>query len=224
MLKTARTSPDIDKYLAYVFTNSQPPSAVNMDTAHYFQARAAAAIMLKNDVKTAYKTMPDTTKDYIKSTILAGLQDSTSQMRGYAGNVITEIVRQGGIMGWPQVLSDLVGMVSNTGSNVSNQAQEGGMSALLKICEDNRKALDKQYQGQRPLSFLFPKLLELTTSSLARVRADALASMNIFIPERPQAVTSNLDALLQQLFSLASDPSDEVRKSYLIWKGWSSIW
>jgi transportin-1 len=212
MLKTARTSPDIDKYLAYVFTNSQPPSAVNMDTAHYFQARAAAAIMLKNDVKTAYKTMPDTTKDYIKSTILAGLQDSTSQMRGYAGNVITEIVRQGGIMGWPQVLSDLVGMVSNTGSNVSNQAQEGGMSALLKICEDNRKALDKQYQGQRPLSFLFPKLLELTTSSLARVRADALASMNIFIPERPQAVTSNLDALLQQLFSLASDPSDEVRK------------
>jgi transportin-1 len=212
MLKTARTSPDIDKYLAYVFTNSQPPSAVNMDTAHYFQARAAAAIMLKNDVKTAYKTMPDTTKDYIKSTILVGLQDSTSQMRGYAGNVITEIVRQGGIMGWPQVLSDLVGMVSNTGSNVTNQAQEGGMSALLKICEDNRKALDKQYQGQRPLSFLFPKLLELTTSSLARVRADALASMNIFIPERPQAVTSNLDALLQQLFSLASDPSDEVRK------------
>jgi transportin-1 len=212
MLKTARTSPDIDKYLAYVFTNSQPPSAVNMDTTHYFQARAAAAIMLKNDVKTAYKTMPDTTKEYIKSTILLGLQDSASQMRGYAGNVITEIVRQGGIMGWPQVLSDLVGMVSNSSNNVSNQAQEGSMNALLKICEDNRKALDRQYQGQRPLGFLFPKLLELTTSSLARVRADALASMNVFIPERPEAVTSNLDALLQQLFSLASDPSDEVRK------------
>lgn len=183
-----------------------------MDTTHYFQARAAAAIMLKNDVKTGYKTMPDTTKDYIKSTIILGLQDSTSQMRGYAGNVMTEIVRQGGIMGWPQVLSELITMVSNTSGNVSAQAQEGGMSALLKICEDNRKALDKQYQGQRPLGFLFPKLLELTTSPQARVRADALASMNVFIPEKPQAVTANLDTLLQQLFSLASDPSDEVRK------------
>jgi transportin-1 len=212
MLKTARSSPDIDKYLAYVFTNSQPPPAVNLDPNHYFQARAAAAIMLKNDVKTSYKTMPDTTKAYIKSTILLGLQDSTSQMRGYAGNVITEIVRQGSIMGWPQVLSDLIDMVSNTSGNVAEQAQEGSMGALLKICEDNRKALDRQYQGQRPLAFLFPKLLEITSSPLPRVRADALASMNIFIPEKPQAVMSNLDELLQQLFRLASDPSDEVRK------------
>jgi transportin-1 len=54
--------------------------------------------------------------------------------------------------------------------------------------------------------------LELTTSPQAKVRADALASVNIFIPEKPQAVTENLDALLQQLFNLASDPSDEVRK------------
>jgi transportin-1 len=212
MLKTARTSPDIDKYLAYVFTNSQPPPVTNMDATHYAPARAAAAIMLKNDVKNSYKTMPDTTKDYIKSTIILGLQDASAQMRGYAGNVITEIVRQGGIMGWPQVLSELISMVSNSSGNVSTQAQEGGMGALLKICEDNRKALDRQYQGQRPLSFLFPKLLELTTSPVARVRADALASLNIFIPEKPQAVTSNLDALLQQLFNLASDSSDEVRK------------
>jgi transportin-1 len=212
MLKTARASPDIDKYLAYVFTNSQPPPVVNMDASHYAQARAAAAIMLKNDVKTSYKTMPDTTKEYIKATIILGLQDPANQMRGYAGNVITEIVRQGGIMGWPQVLSDLISMVSNASGNVSTQAQEGGMGALLKICEDNRRALDKQYQGQRPLGFLFPKLLELTSSPVARVRADALASLNIFIPEKPQAVIASIDELLQQLFNLASDSSDDVRK------------
>jgi transportin-1 len=212
MLKTAKSSPDIDKYLAFVFTSSQPPPAVNMDASHYFQARAAAAIMLKNDVKTSYKAMPESTKDYIRTTILLGLQDPTSQMRGYAGNVITEIVRQGNIMGWPQVLSDLVAMVSNASGNVSAQAQEGGMGALLKICEDNRKALDRQYQGQRPLGFLFPQLLELTKSPQPRVRADALASLNIFIPEKPEAVVANLDSLLQQLFQLSSDSSDEVRK------------
>jgi transportin-1 len=212
MLKTARSSPGIDKYLAYVFTSPQPPSGVELNPSQYGQARAAAAIMLKNDVKTAYKTMPDSTKEYIKSTIILGLQDATQSMRGYAGNVMTEIVRQGGILGWSQILSDLISMVGNTGGNVSSEAQEGGMSALMKICEDNRKALDRQYQGQKPLSFLFPKLLELTTSPLPKVRADALATMNVFIPEKPQAVADNLDALLQQLFTLASDSSDEVRK------------
>jgi hypothetical protein len=212
MLKSATTSPDIDKYLAYVFSSSQPPPAVNMDAAHYFQARAAAAVMLKNDVKTAYKAMPDSTKEYIKSVILVGLQDSTSQMRGYAGNVITEIVRQGGILAWPQILSDLINMVTNADGNASPQAQEGSMGAILKICEDNRKALDRQYQGQKPLNFVFPKLLELTTSPLPRVRVDALASINVFVQDKTQVVISNIDTLLLQLFQLAHDPSEDVRK------------
>src|SRR5262249_2207229 len=157
-------------------------------------------IMLKNDIRASYKSTPDSSKAYIRSVILVGLQDSNTQIRGYAGNVITEMVRQGGIMGWPQVLSDLISLVSNADGNTSTQAQEGGMSALLKICEDSKRALDKEYQGQRPLQFLFPKLLEFTTSPLPKVRADALAAINIFIPDKPQAVQSNMDALLQHLF------------------------
>lgn len=212
MLRQAKTSPDIDKYLAYVFKTTQPPQAVNMDATHYFQARAAAAIMLKNDVRTSYKSMPDSSKEYIRSTILDSLQDPQIQMRNYAGNVITEIVRQGGIMAWPKVLADLVSLVSNSSGNVSPQAQEGAMSALLKICEDSKRALDKEYGGERPLSFLFPKLLEFTTSPLDKVRGDALAAINVFIADKPEAVVANLDTLMQQLFQLASDESDEVRK------------
>ena len=212
MLKQAKTSPDIDKYLAFVFSNNQPPQAVQMDSTNYFQARAAAAVMLKNDIRTSYKAISDTSKDYIRSIILVGLQDSNAQMRGYAGNVITEVVRQGGIMGWPQVLSELISLVSNASGDLAPQAQEGGMSALLKICEDNKRALDKEYQGQRPLNFIFPKLLEFTTSPLPKVRADALAAINLFIPDKPPAVVSHLDALMQHLFQLASDSSDDVRK------------
>jgi transportin-1 len=212
MLKSAKTSPDIDKYLVYVFSSSQPPPVVNMDPASYSLARAAAATMLKNDVKSTYKTMPETSKLYIRSIILVGLQDPSSQMRGYAGNVITEIVRQGGLMAWPQVLSDLVAMISNSAGNVTPAAQEGAMGALLKICEDNRKALDREYQGQRPLTFLFPKLLEFTTSALPKVRSDALSAINLFIPDKLSTVVANMDALLGQLFQLAADPSDEVRK------------
>jgi hypothetical protein len=212
LLNQAKTSPDIDKYLAYVFSNSQPPPSVNMDSTNYLQARAAAAVMLKNDVRTSYKQLPDSSKSYIRSTVIVGLQDSNAQMRNYAGNVITEVVRQGGIMGWPQVLSDLIGLVSNEGGNVSSQAQEGAMGALLKICEDSKRALDREYQGQRPLTFIFPKLLEFTTSPLPKVRSDALAAINLFIPDKPQAVVSNLDVLMQQLFQLAGDTSEDVRK------------
>ncbi|KAF2874044.1 transportin-2 [Massariosphaeria phaeospora] len=212
MLKSAKQSPDIDKYLAFVFSSSQPPPIVNMDANSYFQARAAAAVMLKNDIKISYKTIPDSSKSYIQSTILQGLQDPTPQMRGYAGNVITEVVRQGGLMGWPQILSELINIISNTTGNASAEAQEGSMGALLKICEDNKKALDKEYQGQRPLGFMFPKLLEFTGSPLPKVRAEALASINVFVPDKPQAVLTNLELLLQHLFRLAADPSDEVRK------------
>lgn len=212
MLKSAKSSPDIDKYLAYVFVKSQPPPAFNIDPQGYDLARAAAATMLKNDIKLTYKSMPEDSRSYIRSVILLGLQDPNSQMRGFAGNVITEIVRQGGIMGWPQVLSELTAMTSNADGNITQETQQGSMSALLKICEDNRKALDREYQGQRPLSFLFPKLLEFTTSQLPKVRSDAVATINIFIPDKSQAVASSIDSLLGQLFKLASDPSDEVRK------------
>ncbi|KAK7187949.1 hypothetical protein DPSP01_003162 [Paraphaeosphaeria sporulosa] len=213
LLKQAKASPDIDKYLAYVFSNGQPPPAVNMDAPGYFKARAAAAVMLKNDIKSGYKSMPEDSKSYIKSIILMGLQDPNSQMRSYAGNVITEIVRSGGLLGWSQVLSDLVAMIANATGNVPQQAQEGGMGALLKICEDNKKALNHEHDGgQRALTFVFPKLLEFTTSPLPKVRADALSAANVFIPDKPPAVQDNMDTLLQQLFSLSSDPSNEVRK------------
>jgi len=101
--------------------------------------------MLKNSVKTSYKAIPDASKTYIRSVIPAGLQDPNIQIRNYAGNVITELVRQGGILAWPSLLPDLITLVENKSGNVPPQAQEGAMSALQKICEDNKGALDRDY-------------------------------------------------------------------------------
>ena len=212
MLKHAKDSPDFMNYLAYLFSSAQPPQSVDLTPDNYHVARSAAAIMLKNSIKTSYKTVPDASKNYIRSVILSGLQDPNVQIRNYAGNVVTELFKQGGIMGWPQLLPSLLELVENKDSNVPDQTQEGAMSALFKICEDNKRALDREYQGQRPLQFLFPKFLEFTRSPMSKVRATALASIDVFLPEKSATVLESIDALLLHLFDLASDSSTEVRK------------
>ncbi|KAK5167910.1 hypothetical protein LTR04_006969 [Oleoguttula sp. CCFEE 6159] len=210
MLKQAKASPDINNYLAYLFSNPSSIADLGLDGTH--AARCAAAIMLKNNIKISYKTIPDMSKSYIRSTVLLGLQDPNPQIRNFAGNVITEVVRQGGIMGWPQILVELTSLVANEGGTVSPETQEGAMGALLKICEDNKRALDKEYQGQRPLTFLIPNILQFTSSQSAKIRANALACLNVFIPEKSKALLANIDSILLQLFQLSADPSNDVRK------------
>ncbi|KAF1986793.1 transportin-2 [Aulographum hederae CBS 113979] len=212
MLKNAKSSPDFTNYLAYLFCGDQAAALVNMPIEGYHAARSAAAIMLKNDIKTSYRTMPEANKTYVRSIIVQGLQDPATQIRSYTGNVITELVKQGGIMGWPQILSELISLVENKSGSIPSQTQEGAMGALGKICEDNKRQLDRDYHNERPLNFIFPKLLEFTTSPLPKVRASALSSINIFLPEKPQAVMLNLNSLLQQLFKLAGDDSNDVKK------------
>lgn len=210
-LKQAKANPDINNYLAYLCTHSTPPPG--LDATGYHAARSAAAVMLKNNVKATYKSLSEPNKTYLRSTILLGLQDQNTQIRSYAGNVITEMVRQGGILGWPQVLSELIALVDNTSANVSSEAQDGAMGALLKICEDNKNALNKVYEGQRPLDFLIPKLLDFTLSENHRVRAKALGTLCSFITEPlPQAMEQNAEKMMMQLFQLANDQNEDVRR------------
>lgn len=168
--------------------------------------------MLKNDIRTSYSSISDSVKEYVRSLILLGLDDPSKQIRSYAGNVITEIVRQGGIMGWPTVLNSLMSIAGNESQTASATSQEGAMSALLKICEDNPEAMESEYEGQRPLEYILPKLLEFTTSQNAKIRALSLGIIDIFIPEKSQPVMIMLDTILMQLFHLTNDASEDVRK------------
>jgi transportin-1 len=212
MLAQAKSSPDINNYLTYLFSSSQVPSSLSYTTEEYHSVRSAAAVMLKNNIKTGYKTIPESSLTLIRSSVPLGLQDKNSQIRSYAGNVITEIVTRGGILGWPQLLPELIALVGNTSGSVAQETQEGAMAALAKVCEDNKKLLDKDYQGQRPLNVLIPKLIEFTTSPIAKVRSLALTSLNVFIPQKPQALLVNLDLLLNHLFQLAGDVEPDVRR------------
>ena len=132
MLKQAKTSPDINNYLVWIATNET--ANTGMSEENYFSARCAAVILLKNHVKASYKSIPDASKEYIKNTILLGLRDRRSQIRNYSGSVVTEVVRAGGILGWPQVLPELVATVANENGQASAETQDGAMGALFKIC------------------------------------------------------------------------------------------
>lgn len=212
MLKQAKSSPDIDNYLCYLLSNQDASSKLQTTPEKLHVARSAAGIMLKNDIKANYGSMSQTSKQYIRAHIVRGLNDPNAQIRNYSGNVITEIIRVGGVLGWPELLPELVSLVSNSGGTVSSNAQEGGMTALLKICEDNKKALNKYYQNQRPADFLIPKLIELTSSPIAKVRANAISSLNVFLEEKSEAMMANFDTFLSRLFGLANDSSEDVKK------------
>lgn len=212
MLAQAKSSPDINNYLTYLFSTPQPPNDLSFTPEDYHAVRSAAAIMLKNNIRTSYRSIPESSLALIRSSIPLGLQDKNPQIRSFAGTVITETIRSGGILGWPQLLPDLLDLVSNVSGNVTQEAQEGAMAALAKVCEDNRNILDKDYQGQRPLNVLIPKLIEFTTSPLGKVRTLALTSINVFIPQKSQALLANMDLLLAHLFQLANDPVPDVRR------------
>jgi transportin-1 len=91
---------------------------------------------------------------------------------------------------------------------------QSAMSGLSKICEDSNKMLDvTEFNGQRPLDFMIPKFIQYGKSANYKIRATALFCLNQFTFIRSQSLFANLDAFIQLLFALATDPSPDVRKN-----------
>ncbi|KAJ5704065.1 hypothetical protein N7493_011203 [Penicillium malachiteum] len=212
MLSHATSSPDYVNYITYIFSTPQPPSGVGMDEATYNLVRFTATMNMKTKLYMAYHTIPQQSLNFLKSAALISLRDSNQQVQRGAGSIITELVQRGGLLAWPEVLHELLALVGNSSGDVPLSTQEASMAALFKVCEDNRKVLDRDYNGQRPLDVIIPKLLEFTGRQSPRVRSLALNSIHIFLPHKPQALMSSLDLFLSQLFNLSGDQDTEVRK------------
>ncbi|KAI2471907.1 ARM repeat-containing protein [Annulohypoxylon bovei var. microspora] len=212
MLTQAKSSPDINNYLVYLFSSQDPPNGLQCSAEDYFLIRSSAAIMLKNNIKPGSKRLPDSSLALIKMGIPLCLQDKSSQIRNYAGVIATEMIRKGGIMSWPELLPELLKMIGNETGQFTNEAQEGAMAAMAKICEDNTKMLERELNGERPLNFILPKLIQATKSPLPKVRAHALTAINVFTARKSQAMLNSIDDLLQHLFALSGDTSNDVRR------------
>ncbi|KAK0392091.1 hypothetical protein NLU13_1589 [Sarocladium strictum] len=212
MLQQAKTSPDFNNYLAFIFSSAQPPSGLQCSEQDYHLVRSAAGIMLKNNVRNEWKSISEESLRLIKLAVPMGLQDKNSQIRNFAGNVATEIIRKGGLLGWPDLLPQLLDLIANTSGQTPNEAQEGAVSAIAKISEDNFKMLMREVNGQRPLNYVLPQLIAATKSPLPKVRLGALTAINVFTSRESQALLNTIDDLLQHLFVLSADESIDVRR------------
>lgn len=212
MLAQATASPDYVNYITYIFSTAQAPSAVGLDAETYSLVRFAASLNIKTKLYMAYQTIPAQSLNFIRSAALVALRDTNAQVQRGAGSIITELVQRGGLLAWPEVIPELLSLVGNAPGDVPIPTQEAAMAALFKVCEDNRKVLDRDYNGQRPLDVIIPKLLEFTGRDSSRIRALALSSIHIFLPHQPQALMTKLDTFLRHLFNLSGDQDTEVRK------------
>lgn len=96
------------------------------------EIRQAAGLLLKNNLRTAYKLMSPAHQQYIKSELFPCLGAADKHIRSTVGTIVTVVVQQGGILGWPELLQALVNCMDSSDLN----HMEGAMDALSKVCNE----------------------------------------------------------------------------------------
>lgn len=204
-LKNVHSMPDINKYLTYLlFTDNLPGVG---DAASNTSYRPSAGIMLKNNIIKHYNNIDPLTVAYVKANIVPALSSPQPQIPNIAGNVITTLLAQTGLTGWPEILPTLVNMVES-------ESNEFAISTLAKICEDMPVQLDSSANGTSSTSLLLPKFIEFMRSPAPKIRSRSIACINNFIPLKSQPLLQNFGQFLTALFALATDDSfDDTRSS-----------
>ena len=192
---------DLNKYLVYLLVT--PGS--DQDATH----RSSAGVMLKNNVLKKFDNVTPDTLAYIKAEVIKGLVDPTLMIRNISGNVITSLVTQASVGGWPEILPQLMNMAESADIT----SAEGAMSALAKICEDSAEDLNREYNGEHPLNYMIPKFLQFTTSPSPKIRSLSVSCINQFTLLEYQPLLPYLDAFLNALFALASDDYSDTRSN-----------
>ena len=93
------------------------------------EIRQAAGLLLKNNLRNAYKSMAPAQQQYIKSELLPCLGAADKHIRSTVGTIISVFVQLGGISGWPELLQALVSCLDSKDLN----HMEGAMDALSKV-------------------------------------------------------------------------------------------
>jgi len=75
--------------------------------------RSLSGLILKNNLKQHYSSLPRETIELIKSECLIALGDSSNLIRATVGILITTIQAKGKIENWPELIPALCNLIDN---------------------------------------------------------------------------------------------------------------
>ncbi|KAH9694611.1 transportin-1 [Citrus sinensis] len=176
--------PDFNNYLAFILARAEGKSV---------EIRQAAGLLLKNNLRTAYKSMSPSNQQYIKSELLPCLGAADRHIRSTVGTIVSVVVQLGGIAGWLELLQALVTCLDSNDIN----HMEGAMDALSKALF---VSMDQYLQG----------LFLLSNDPSAEVRKLVCAAFNLLIEVRPSFLEPHLRNLFEYMLQVNKDTDDDV--------------
>lgn len=91
--------------------------------------RQAAGLLLKNNLRKTFSSMPSSYQNYVKSELLPCLGLPDRHIRSTVGTIISVIVQEGRISSWPELLQALVQCLDSNDLN----HMEGALDTLSKV-------------------------------------------------------------------------------------------
>ncbi|CDO92846.1 unnamed protein product [Kluyveromyces dobzhanskii CBS 2104] len=199
-LETFKLEPQFANYLCYILLHLD-----EMD-----ELRGTAGILLKNCILGS--NVIDLA--YVKSEIVRGLCLKNKFIVKITGIVITALYSNY----YRQHREDPQGLLTlEQLMELAKDNNEGAISALSKMMEDGAQFFQLPWSNnQVPISELITLFLKLMMEGKSPViRSESINCLNNIIPLECQELSVNLDALLSNVFSLASNESSSLVKQQI---------
>ncbi|KAG0488054.1 hypothetical protein HPP92_006865 [Vanilla planifolia] len=183
------------------------------------EVRQAAGLLLKNNLRVAFRSMSPSSQQYIKSQLLPCIGAADKTIRSTAGTVISVIVQCGRILGWPDLLEGLIRCLDSNDLN----HMEGAMDAIFKFFRSPHSTLRRLSLGSiNQFIVIMPTALLLSMDQylqglflLARdispdVRKLVCSAFVQLIEVRSSILEPHLRNVIEYMLQANNDSDDEV--------------
>lgn len=194
--------PDFLNYLLYV-----------LKSPHIYDehVRTVSALLLKNNVSSAYPQLSAPTLTLIRQATLQLLNDSSRNVRAAITTLIGTLVLKADTSSWPELIPYLCNLLESS----EGQLSETALMALFKICEEYLVKLGtEKEETNEAMNALVAKFVPLVTSDRENVRKDSIRLLNMALHDCSNAMQKHFDPKLYlgNLFCIAKDTDPETHK------------
>lgn len=201
---------DFNSYLTYILVVPEAasrPAQNEMSSQDIVAIRQAAGFLLKGNIRQMYSTLHPDVQAYVSTQLINGIGDNSEPIRDVVASCISTLVLHNRhLVSFARLITTLV--LSLDSSRPSYL--DGSLTVLSRIAEDAPNLLTQD--SSQPLDTLLPKIFQLCRHHTHSVRVRSLQILNHLVLVMPPALQANVDVLCNTLFSIAEDPSPQVRK------------